>query len=57
MVGVWVCLEEVGDGAGEPIALVGGIWPAELVLDAEGEGWPVVEAQRDAKIELCLDLL
>lgn len=46
--------KEVDDGAGEPVALVGGVGTAPVVLDGEGERGPEVKGDGDALFELGL---
>jgi len=48
--------EEVDDCAGEPVALVGRVRAAPVVLDCEGEGRPEVEGDGYAALEAGLDL-
>ena len=45
-------MEKVGDGAGEPIAFLGGEGAAEGVCDGEGEGGPEVEGEGYGEVEL-----
>lgn len=48
--------EEVGDGAGEPVAFVGGDGATPGILDGEGEGGPGGEGECDGEVEGVLDL-
>lgn len=46
--------EELDYGACEPVALVGRVGAAPVVLYREGQGWPEVEGVGDALFELAL---
>ena len=50
------CGEEFGDLACEPVALIGGVGTAPLVLDGDGEVVPVEERVPNSEVEFVLVL-